>query len=659
MKSVSKAQQVAQVAFHRARTAYRLVSLPFRRKVLEVSCGLDRIDRKLPVYVFFAPEAGVTPHFVAHCVIAKTLQEQGHQVLMVRCFNTYHHCLTIEMNRIPLDRSRAKHFDICMSCAESGLKMTSSYDLPTVTLNNLLSRDELQSIKSQAKSMPADASQFEVDGVRFGTLCGMDVALLSKKLDQLTVTGPDREYLEAYVEAAIVSYRAMQKLLARYQVARLLFFNEYSILLGAVAAAQKHATPVERVSLAIHRNIDRSKIILMSDPLAIINYHACLDRWPQWRALPLPVKTVELITDNQLSRMGASGFSVYSPKFTAGATDVFDQLGLDPKRKLLVAFTSSLDEYFSNIHLMASVGIDLFQREQPFRDQITWISALIDYVERSSDLQLVVRIHPREGKTARENVASEHREMLVTHFSSRYENARIIWPEDPISSYDLAELADVALTSWTNITSETARLGVPTITAFKRVNPFPVDDMVGWAPTPEAYFALIDRTLKEPPSLSALTYAYRWSHCAYLSSYVDVGDIVPSHDYQGLPPFRMPTAAPLIERVVCGGESLQQIRYEELAAAAGDAAAIAERDELKRQLRRVVWYLITGVQPERDYVLSVGAANTVVERGVAVEQEEDFVRINIQGRVIKKRSKAIARLAPLIATHQNSQNVRS
>lgn len=639
----------ARSAYHNARSTSRLISLPFKRKALEASTGLGSIEPQHPLYVFFAPEAGVSSHFVADCVIARTMRDLGHQVLMVRCFDSYHHCLTLESRGIPLGRTRAVRANACITCAESGKRMTDAYELPTVTLNSLLCPDELAEIKAQTRTMPADAGQFELDGIRFGTLCGMDVALSTKKLDQLTVTGADRDLLEAYVEAAITSYRAMQKLLERYQVKRVLYFNEYSILMGAVAAAQKHDVPVVRISHAIHRNIDRSKIILMSDPLAIINYHRCLDNWPQWRNLALPPKTVGLITDNQLSRMGASGFSVYSPKFSGGKSDVFSQLQLSPDRAVLVAYTSSLDEYFSNIHLMSSIGIDLFQREQPFADQIEWIDALIAYVEKSGHLQLVVRIHPREGKTARENVASEHRDILAQRFSGEYRHARIIWPEEPISSYDLAEIADVSLTSWTNITSETARLGIPTITAFKRVNPFPVDDMVGWAPTPESYFELLERTLATPASLAPVQYAYRWSHSAFLSSYVDVGDLVPRYDYDGLPPYQRPAAAALIEKVVRDGESLQDMRYAELQSAQGSAASEAELSALKRALRRVLWFLASGTQLPEDYRLRVGKIEEAEFDEVVVDIDGALVEISLRGRLIKKRSRAIARLAPLIA----------
>lgn len=638
-----------QRAYSFARRNARYASLPIKRKHLSASNGLDRIDPAKPTYVFFAPEAAVSPHFVAHCIIAKTLQELGHQVLLVRCFDMYQHCLSLEMLGVPINTKGPKRAEACLICAESGQQKTTEYDLPTITLNDLLSDQDLAEIKAEIRSIPSDASLFEVDGIRFGSLCCMDIALLTKKIDQANVTGQDRQYLEGYLDAALVSYYAMKRLLQTYTVGRVLFFNEYSMLMGAVMAAQKAGIPVGRLSHAIHRNIDRTKIIMMSDLLAITNYHGCLDRWPQWRVLPLPPETVEKITDNQLSRMGASGFSVYSPKFSGTTDALAKELGLKDDKIILVAYTSSLDEYYSNIHLMSSVGVDLFQREQPFKDQIEWIDALIRYVEKSPSLQLVVRIHPREGVNTRENIASEHRDMLADKFSEYYKNCKIIWPEEKISSYDLAELADVALTSWTNITSETARLGIPTIIAFKRVNTFPVDDMVEWAPTPEEYFTLLEKTLVATPSLNSTTYAYRWSHCAFLACYVDVDDVVPHFDYSALPPFKLPRSAPIIEDFVCHGSSLQEIRFRELSTGDLVEAERAEQATLKQQLRRVIWFLITGSEPKEDYILRYGPVANCDPNEVVIEMNGKDATISIRGTVIKKKSRAIGRLSQLIA----------
>lgn len=628
----------------------RFIFISFKREDLRASTHFSLIDPKQPVYIFFAPEAGVSPHFTTQCILARSLHELGHQVLLVRCFESYQHCLVKESRNISLNGNAIRKADACISCAELGKRMTDAYGLPTIFINELLSGDALNEIKSVVKTMPADASKFQIDGVSFGALCCMDLALLTKQNDLLNATGFAREMLEAYVESSLISYYAMRNILRKFNVKRLMYFNEYSILMGAVEAAKLANVPFIRVSHALHRNSDRSKIILMSDSLAVINYHKCLDRWASWRHLALTSEKVKLISDNQIFRMGAGGYSVYSPKFNAStSSNLFKSLNLSSEKKTLIAYTSSLDEYYSNIHLMSSQKVDLFQKEQPFRDQIDWISSLVDYVEPSSHLQLVVRIHPREGVTAREKVASQHLNELRRLFSGKYQNVKFIWPEEKISSYDLAEIADLALTSWSNITSELVRLSVPTITAFKRVNPFPIDDVVGWAPTPSEYFKLLEATVVANYSINSIVYAYRWTNCAFMASYVDIGDLVPSADYDGLPEFFLPAEAYKIEGVITGEESLQNIELDELISRHGIEALEEEISALKCELRRMIWFLATGEVRKEDYILKLGKLEGSESDSVTLETNGAEVAINLFGRVVKKRSNAIVRISSLIS----------
>jgi hypothetical protein len=439
----------------------------------------------------------------------------------------------------------------------------------------------------------------------------------------------------------------MQALTKKVNVHRLVFFNEYSIHLGAVIAAQKVQIPVVRMSLALHKSVDQSKIILLHDPLAIITYHKALDDWSSWRNLALPPQVVSSVADNGVSKLKVGGFSVYSPKHSAGQDDVFERLKLSPGRRVLVAYTSSLDEYFSNKILMGAFDLDLFSEPQPFANQIEWLKALIAYVEASSHLQLVVRIHPREGANARESRVSEHLGELKREFSGAYNYVRMIWPEDPTSSYDLAEIADLALTSWTNITMELARIGIPVITAFYKYVPFPLNDVVDWAPTAGGYFEVLERALKRPPDLERVRFAYRWSNVYNLTMSLDFGDVVPPSFHDGLPPFRMPSCASALEDVLVRGASTVAFNRNALVAVQSGSALDAESAELRRQIRRLIWLLAMGEDRQEDFRLRLGPGEVDCEDALVVTPQGDFVELRTSDRKVVRRSVAIVRLAQM------------
>ena len=138
---------------------------------------------------------------------------------------------------------------------------------------------------------------------------------------------------------------------------------------------------------------------------------------------------------------------IYSPVRTGSTNDLFKQLKLDPQRRVLVAFTSSLDEIEANNRYLNAMHMDPFPEKQPFRDQIEWLEAFF-FVEASPDLQLVIRTHPREGINRRDAVVAPHLAALKERFSRPFKHVQIIWAEEKVSSYDLMELADVGLSAW-------------------------------------------------------------------------------------------------------------------------------------------------------------------------------------------------------------------
>jgi len=308
--------------------------------------------------------------------------------------------------------------------------------------------------------------------------------------------------------------------------------------------------------------------------------------------------------------------------------------------------------------MMSAVGEELVFGTQPFQDQIDWLDALIRYVEASDDLQLVIRIHPREGANKRESRQSVHLGQLRERFSGAYRHVRVVWPEDQVSSYDLAELADVGLTAWTSMSVEMAKMGIPVVTAFDRIVPYPTADFFDWSPTREGYFALVRKALAAEPSLRKIQLGFRWSNLFTLGAAIDFSDVVPSSDYEGLPPFRMPKAADMVEEVFINGKTTVAMNHASLARRQGPALAREESEALRAELRGLVWFLCFGEERPDDYWLfwddkgeghiPAGFDATIARRGREIE-------FRTSHGSVRRRSPLVARLIELAAQNAYAQ----
>jgi hypothetical protein len=370
------------------------------------------------------------------------------------------------------------------------------------------------------------------------------------------------------------------------------------------------------------------------------------------------VPTVKAIGDDCLYRMSGSSAFVYSPSRTGSTDDVFASLGLDAKRKVLVAFTSSLDELSANNQYLGGLGFDPYPTRQPFRDQIEWLEALIRHVEHGSDLQLVVRIHPREDANKREAVVSKHLGLLRQHFGSQsYKNIRLVWPQDTVSSYDLMELADVGLTAWSSTALEMVRMGVPVVTAFDLHTPFPTGDVVAWADTQEGYFELLEQALASSPSLERISRSYRWSSLRTLGCAVDLGDVISDPNINQLPEYSLPRAASEIEDALINDRDVLDISRQKLLAAQSQSHKDAEREAMLQQLRRFVWFLCTGEDRHSDYRLFFGKVadeSWSNEYDAVLAEAGDVVELITADRRVSRRSRMAGRLASLAAQNCGS-----
>ncbi len=501
-----------------------------------------------------------------------------------------------------------------MHCAATTDGMARDFGIPLVDLR----RWPLAALRHQAGELVAahrgELIDFSFDGIAFGKLAAMDLVLATKRAQLETPPPEVRHKWASFVEASVFSHLLFSRVLADLPVASLTHFNDYSIMLGARLAAERRGIPVFSITQASHLNNDNRRIVIRRE-IGPVHGWQQLDRWSDVRDVPLLADQVNDVCHDIILRLRATGSHTFSPAKTTAATDLRRMLGLTAGKKLIVAYTSSLDERNATTMTTLGAGRKLPAIREVFANQLEWLRSLANHVAASSHLELVVRIHPREGAggaAARDGkvvaVESEHLGMLRQAFPVDPANCRIIWPDDDVSSYDLAEIADVATVSWSTIGLELARFGVPVVGSVLGYGPYVDDDFTRIPATREAYFATLEEALAAPISVARWARALRFYHHYFLGSAIDLRECV--DEYGCFRPDAFLRDSPAAS--ICDAVMVQGGRIDEACAVGGCDTELAEKAERRALLEcagRLLAFFTTG-QEHGTAVLSPNSVQT-------------------------------------------------
>jgi len=227
------------------------------------------------------------------------------------------------------------------------------------------------------------------------------------------------------------------------------------------------------------------------------------DLWQARGEQPLDEMQWEKIRNLFDSRQQASLWGNFSRRWqgapSQGASKVRTELNLNTRPTVVLA---------ANV-----IGDSLTLGRQVFSLTMTeWLERTVQFFARSSNTQLVIRVHPGERYTKGPSVS----EVVQRALPSLPEHIHLVAADNPINTYDLIEVADLGLVYTTTVGMEMAMSGVPVIVAGQthyRSKGFTLDPD-SW----EAYFNQIERALTKPEHgrLSheqierAWNYAYRF-----------------------------------------------------------------------------------------------------------------------------------------------------
>jgi hypothetical protein len=225
--------------------------------------------------------------------------------------------------------------------------------------------------------------------------------------------------------------------------------------------------------------------------------------WEKRSCEPLSAEQLEQVHSLFASRQRASLWENFGRRWQGvpgeGGEKARQTLGLDDRPVVLLA---------TNV-----IGDSLTLGRQVFSDSMTeWLERTAHYFAGRPDVQFVARIHPGELITKGPSVGDVVRRALP----DLPEHIHLVPPDAPVNTYDIMETADLGLVYTTTVGMEMAMSGAPVIVVGRthyREKGFTLDPST-W----EAYFALLDKTLREPQAFrltseqvqQAWNYAYRF-----------------------------------------------------------------------------------------------------------------------------------------------------
>ncbi len=176
-------------------------------------------------------------------------------------------------------------------------------------------------------------------------------------------------------------------------------------------------------SLAMFENVD----CLSLAPLR--------EYWHQWADVPLSSDELEDVTRYMSDREhGRNLVGLVYASAPQPLDDVRAQLGLQADRPVWVLFTSSDDEVVGHDDYLSA-----------FASQLEWIERTVEHARRNPQIDLVIRAHPNTGGRRSVGFNRIQLEQLRRLRQNLPPNARMVDPDDDVSSYSLMDISTVAL----------------------------------------------------------------------------------------------------------------------------------------------------------------------------------------------------------------------
>ena len=480
-----------------------------QKVVVEAGCVMKKSA------IIFLPEAGIYPYARTLALCASALKKDGYNIFIVDCNECLPRCVMEAAAHCSEDNSMGARHCLCEQCKKSVCDVKREYGYKSVSLLKYISEVEKKAIDCLFGIPKSEWSRIKYDGCKVGQIAIHDLMIESKILSIEDLTETQQLLYKKYIMTMCYIISGVNEIIKSIDPEIFITFNPYCQNQAVLHCCKKNNVIYKSITGSIHLGCNYANLQISNNTFIFENRNnvQCFDK-----SISISYRNVLRNYQDSIYRMFQTGSHIFSSQKKDTPEITLKKLSLDPHKKIVVAFTGSYDERLGIDIYLNAWGTPL-KLEEIFKNQIEWLLYLCEIAKEDDSLQYLFRIHPREGRDG----GSVHLQMLRETFKVVPRNVRVIWPETPISSYDLLEIMDLCLISTSTMGIECNRVGIPAMSYTRNLS-YPNKTYIPIPKTKEEYKKTLYELLYKEVTINDFVLASRFYNWKTFIPCVDMED---------------------------------------------------------------------------------------------------------------------------------------
>lgn len=584
--------------------------------------------------IIFLPETGMYPYLRTLLTAADSVSS-GKNIYVTHCTGQMECCSMMAANGKFGNISPEEKAILCERCTKILESAQKKYHFSQIDMVDIITSEVRGKLEKLIPENINACYTFTYKGLQIGKIALYDLVLATKILQIAPLNKENQVLYRKYILNTMIAMEIVNTACETIHPDLILTFNPYAQCQAAKYIAEKNNIFYKFLTNISYCGSDYSQYYVTKGFITIDLFKIC-QLWHKYSNIPILPQYVDKSWKDTIFKSYGTGSHIFSKSKKSTPKQLLKQLNLSENKKTIVAFTSSNDEYIGLNAAMQAWNISIPATDL-FPSTSDWLKFLELYAIEHTEIQIIVRIHPREG-IKQLGKPSEHFLLLQEEFKiKKANNFIIIWPDDDISSYDLIELANLVLITISTMGLECARLGIP-ILSCSTEKYYSNASFMQVASNLKEYEDKLNKMINLNYTFFMLRDAIRYNYWRNFILAIDFSETVP-HDFDNI--YKWPFAPKKIKQAmldICFDKiSLEDMNIKQLTTSITENS---EKYETEAILKGIELYINTVMFPPKilKQVRSINIILRVFRKFIFILT---FKRVQIDIGIFYKKKKGI------------------